>query len=207
MERRKALPPAFRRFARVGGVLDFTVFGDADGGEDQALAAVATAFRKDESFNGPLLRTFGSRRLKERAFFGDWYDCDTGSLIKNGTWRTADGRELQNPRLVKLDRITITSGGGGIPDAGSGGQFAYAFSSPPYSLRARPKEVQALFSDIRDFILPPAETCEILDWTTPQLPQVSRYFAAGMDWWGVFLFTVHAPETRRLTVIAGSTTD
>ena len=92
-------------------------------------------------------------------------------------------------------------------DPGSGGQFAYAFSNPPYGLRARGSEVQALFEEIRDFILPPDERSEILDWTSPRLPEVSAYFSMGIDWWGVFLFTIHVPATGRLTAIAGSTTD
>jgi hypothetical protein len=74
-------------------------------------------------------------------------------------------------------------------------------------LQARPTKVQALFDAIRDFIMPPNLEHEILDWTNPKLPEVSAFFAAGMEWWGVFLFTVHVPEAKLLTVICGSTTD
>ena len=55
--------------------------------------------------------------------------------------------------------------------------------------------------------MPPNLEHEILDWTNPKLPEVSAFFASGMEWWGVFLFTVHVPETGLLTVICGSTTD
>jgi hypothetical protein len=88
-----------------------------------------------------------------------------------------------------------------------GGQFAYAFSEPPYGLQARPSEVQELFCAIRDFILPRGSEHEISDWSSPRLTEASDYFTAGMDWWGVFLFTVYLPTLRRLTAIAGSTTD
>ncbi len=46
-----------------------------------------------------------------------------------------------------------------------------------------------------------------MDWSSPRLPEASRFFAAGMEWWGVFLFTIYVPQIRRLTVIAGSTAD
>jgi steroid 5-alpha reductase family enzyme len=67
--------------------------------------------------------------------------------------------------------------------------------------------VQTLFEEIRDFILPPALECEICDWSSPRLPEVSDYFADGMEWWGIFLFSVYIPALNRLTVVAGSTTD
>jgi hypothetical protein len=64
-----------------------------------------------------------------------------------------------------------------------------------------------VFEKIRDFILPPLEGAEIFDWSSPQLPEVSDYFDPGMEWWGVFLFSIHVPAMTRLTVIAGSTSD
>ena len=205
MQKIKKLPPAFKRFGRMGGVLNFAVFDDADGTDDEILSAVAQASKRE--FDLEKLRSLGSRRIDERAFFGDWYDRETGSLLLRGSYKTADGMELQNPRLKKLDRVKIMSGAAPCPEAGAGGQFAYAFSQPPYPLRARPREVQAVFDDIRDFILPPLQWSEISDWSSPRLPEVSNYFAAGMEWWGVFLFSIHIPSNRRLTIIAGSTTD
>jgi hypothetical protein len=29
----------------------------------------------------------------------------------------------------------------------------------------------------------------------------------GMEWWGIFLFSIHVPAIERLTIVAGSTTD
>ncbi len=201
------LPPAFKRFRKIGGVLDFTIFEDADDEEETALSAVAAAMPPKVSFDVDALRLLGNRHLKERAFFGDWYDVQSSSLLKLGHFRTADGVELENPKFKKLDRVKIKSSASPCPNAGAGGQFAYAFSSPPYALRARPSEVQLLFDEIRNFILPTSEQNKILDWSSPRLPEVSDYFATGMEWWGVFLFTIHIPTLQRLTAIAGSTTD
>lgn len=90
---------------------------------------------------------------------------------------------------------------------GEGGQFAYAFSNPPYKLLARPTEVQDLFDEITRFIVPADQHTTILDWTSTRLPDSSGYFASGMEWWGAFLFTNHRPATGRLTAIAASTSD
>lgn len=207
MKRIEKLPPAFKRYDKMLGVLDFAVFDDATGTEEEILSAIPQTLRHSNSFDGEALRLLGCRRIRERAFFGDWYDLDSGHLLKVGGWRTADGRELENPKLNKLDGVKIMSGAAPCPDAGAGGQFAYAFSCPPYGLKGRPSEVQANFVEIRDFLLPPGQRSEICDWSSPRLPEVSDYFAAGMEWWGVFLFSIYIPQIERLTIVAGSTTD
>lgn len=207
MKRIEKLPPAFNRYDKMLGVLDFAVFDDATGTEEEILSVIPQTLRHSNSFDAEALRLLGCRRIRERAFFGDWYDLDSGHLLKVGGWRTADGRELENPKLKKLDGVKIMSGAAPCPDAGAGGQFAYAFSCPPYGLKGRPSEVQANFDEIRDFLLPPGQRSEICDWSSPQLPEVSDYFAAGMEWWGVFLFSIYIPQIERLTIVAGSTTD
>lgn len=150
--------------------------------------------------------------MKERVFFGDWFDPVDRSLIRLGDWDTLDGQRLHNPKLKNLTgkgygRGEKMSGGGRGIVAGEGGQFAYAFSNPPYPLRARPSEVQELFDDITAFIIPSDQQATILDWTSPRLPEASDYFVSGMEWWGAFLFTVHVPLLARLTAIAASTSD
>jgi hypothetical protein len=207
MQRVHKLPAAFRRFRKVGGAVEFAVFEDAGGTEDEAIAAIGVALSKARTFNAERLRTLGGSLIGERAFLGDWCDPDSGELIQVGFWRTESGEELHDPVLKRLDGIRINAGTSRIPEPGEGGDFAYAFTSPPYSLRARPSEVQQLFDAIRAFILPPGLEHAIRDWSDPRLPEVSRYFDAGADWWGMFLFTIHVPELRRLTVASASTTD
>ena len=89
----------------------------------------------------------------------------------------------------------------------AGGQFAYAFSCPPYRLQAKASAIQSTFDEIREFISPSKTEIHIWHWSNPALPQVSDYFAAGMEWWVVYLFSIHVPARRRLTIIAGSATD
>lgn len=205
MNRIEKLPPAFERFDKMLGVLDFAVFENAGGTEKEVLSAVPQALRYFHRFDAGKLRALGSRRITEKAFFGDWYDPDSGNLLRLGRYKTADGWQLTDPVLSSLDGVKIISGASACPE--TDGQFAYAFSSPPYPLDARPGEVQAVFEEIRDFILPPHRASEILDWSDMRLPEVSDYFDDGAEWWGVFLFSVHIPSMRRLTIIAGSATD
>ena len=179
MERVLVLPPAFGRFKAMGGVLDFAVFRDADGTEEDILAAVPEALY-GYAYDREKLRSLGSRRITERTFFGGCYDYERGSLLMgDASWTTTDG------------------------------QFAYAFLHPPYGLfpKPQPDEVQAVFEEIRNLILPPGQSREIADWSNDRLPEVSDYFEAGMEWWGVYLFSIYVPSLRRLTIIAGSSTD
>jgi hypothetical protein len=201
------LPSAFKRYDKMRGVLDFAVFEDAGGTEEEILSAIPQALRHSRTFDAERLRSLGCRRIRERKFFGDWYEFDGGKLLKIGSYKTANGSELKDPKLKKLDGVKIISGASPCPEAGAGGQFAYAFSRPPYSLKGRPSEVQAIFEEIRDFVLPPTHPADICDWSSPHLPEVSDYFAAGMEWWGVFLFSIHIPAIQQLTIIAGSSTD
>jgi hypothetical protein len=82
------------------------------------------------------------------------------------------------PKLREIDGVRLVNSGWATPERGQRGGFANAFSVPPYGLQAGPLEVQALFDAVLHFILPDRCGRTILDWTS-----------------------------RRLTVVAGSTTD
>lgn len=196
-------PSALRQYHDVGGVLWIWPFDDADGSVDEAVAAIGTVIQGAD-LNA--LRDLGFREIGDAEFYGDWYDADTALLVRRGTWRT-ENATLENPRLRDLDDFRVVSGGVSTPRAGNGGQFAYAFGFPPYPLRAPPSDVQALFDKIRHVILPFGLPHHIRDWASPDLVKVSPIFKQGMEWWGVFLFTIYVPDWRRHTVIVGSTTD
>jgi hypothetical protein len=198
-------PPVFSRLADAGGVLDAFVFKDADSMDgDGALAAILAAM---PHVNGEKLRASSFRKIDAARFLGSWCDPATGALIRRGSTGTKERGNLEDPKLTDLEGLTLEGGGYPIPPIGGGGEFAYAFSWPPYGLRGRPMEIQRLFDEVRDYILPPGRAHLIFDWTDPRLQDASPYFLAGMDWWGVFLFTVHVPDFKRLVVIAASATD
>ena len=207
MQRMHRLPSSFRRFRKIGGVLDFGVFDETEGADADIVEAVGATLRHGRRFDGERLIALGSRAVSKAALLGDWWDPDTGALIRRGDWVTADGCELHDPRLPSLRNVKIVSGSCVIPEPGADGQLAYALSRPPYSLDGKPAEVQELFDAIAAFLLPDEAHHEIRNWNTPALVEVSDYFEAGAEWWGVHLYTIHTPELRRLSVIAGSTTD
>jgi hypothetical protein len=230
------LPPAFEHYVNMHGVLDFAVFDDAQGTAEEQVSAIGSLMSKGD-FNAEALRRLGNRIIDEATFFGDWFNPTNGRLIKCGSWdvspetpymsdwrqrtnvvegskdfpaRDASAKQrwrIENPELLTLEGLKLHGGGAPIPNAGAGGQFAYAFMAPPYSLRGTPNEVQSAFDQIREFILPAGETAVIRDWCSSDLVQVSDYFIPGLEWWGAFLFTIHIPATGRLSAIAGSTSD
>jgi hypothetical protein len=197
------LPKAFVRYQQIGGVLDFAIFHDAEGGDAEAVAAMAQCVPGWRAHKAAAL---APRPIAWSAFLGDWCDAATGALMKLGSYTTSDGRMLLDPALTDLQGLRIVNGGGQIPEIGTGG-FAYAFSSPPYGLQAEPDKVQGLFAAICEHIRPAGLEHRIIDWSSPRLAEVSDYFKAGLEWWGVFLFSIHVPARRQLTVIFGSTTD
>ncbi|AQR74294.1 hypothetical protein [Sphingomonas sp. LM7] len=205
MRRIEKLPPAFSRYRKVGGAFTFAAFDGAREGDVDAIEAIRVLL--DGNLNSGTLRAIGACQITEAEFLGEHCAAESRKMVKRGTWETADGRRLVDPPLATLDGVAIRSGGYGFPDPGAGGQFARAFASPPYSLDARPSEIQSLFDDILDFLLPPGAPHRILDWTSPRLGEVSPWFNAGMEWWGAFLFTIHQPGRGRLIALAASTTD
>lgn len=207
MQRVHRLPSSFRRFRKVGGVLDFGLFDESDGADADVIEAVDQTLRYGCGFDGERLIELGGRPVFKRALLGDWYDPDNKTLLRRGEWTTVDGHKLIDPSLPSLGNAEPLSGAEVLPEPGEGGQLAYAFSRPPYPLNARPSEVQELFDSIIGFLLPRDLHHEILDWSNPMLVEVSDYFDTGSDGWGVHLYTIHTPELRRLSVIAGSATD
>nr|WP_315379662.1 hypothetical protein [uncultured Sphingomonas sp.] len=198
------MPSAFDRYEKMGGVLDFAVFEDSGGAEQEITPAIPQALRHASTFDETRLQALGCRLISHAEFFGEWYDLESGALLRAGSYRTVDGSMIRNPTFPSLDDLNIVSGSTPIPEVGLGGQFAYSFA---WGLDGKPSEIQNLFDEIINFILPMGEQVSIMDWSSPYLPEVSDYFSDGIEWWGVFLFTIYVPGLRQLTIIAGSTTD
>lgn len=207
MYRLTELPPAFKRYDEIGGVIDFAIFEDSDGSEPDIIEGVRTVLPQQCTFDPQALRAIGNRSIWKRELLGDWWAPETRALIKVGDWTTSKGESLHNPQLKMLEGVRIISGAFSPPEPGSGGQFAFAFLCPPYSLEAQPAEVQQIFDELLDFILPRKQASDVRDWSSPRLPQASDYFSAGMEWWGVFLFSLYIFDLRRLTIAMASTTD
>jgi hypothetical protein len=197
------LPSAFARYYEMRGVVEFAVFDDADNDPNTVFEAICTSAPIDDR---EALRAIGFRKIDDATFFGQWYDPASGALLLFGQYTFEGGQTFTNPRLRDLEGLRMMSGGSGLPEPGGGGEFAYAFSHPPYGMSGC-RDVQLAFEKIMHFIMPAGVDHEILDWADPALPKAGAYFQAGMEWWGVFLFSIYVPSYRRLTIAWASTTD
>jgi len=175
------LPAIFARYDEAGGVLQHFLVENAGADEAAARAAIVACVPTMDAAGLAILE---SRRIDRQQFLGRW--C-----------RPPDDE------LVGLD-----SSGMFLPDTPyDGGNYAYAFAFTPYGMKASPADIQSMFSEMMEIILPRNEEATILDWASPKLVDVAPLFRWGAEWWGVFLFTIQFPRLRKLVVIAGSTTD
>ncbi len=82
--------------------------------------------------------------------------------------------------------------------------YAAAFADPPYNMQLDAVNLNQLFLQINDFLFGGlSASLEIFDWSGTW----SKYFEAGADWWGAYMWTVFNQDTRQLVVIGASTTD
>lgn len=198
-------PDLLRDYTALGGVLDFAWFDQVADGPDAQLACIAKALEPHAPVNAEALARLPKRRLTPNQFLGTWYDPAQGELVWVGTVTTASGHLLENPPF-RLLRKEDWQGCSSVTPEGTG-EFAYAFSNPPYSLQGSYQQIAALFLEFRDALLAGGPALEIDDYGSERLVEVSPYFEAGAEWWGTFLWTIHDWRQHRFCVILGSTTD
>lgn len=213
--RRETVPNVVAEFRDAGGEVDYSFFADVPDSASVLEAAFESHFAELQDI-GPVWRpTLNLRALPElprrtiskEQFFGDWCDPQTNELKVLGSGTVEGGARLDDPLLSEFAGRKVQNWAAPVPDLEKGGQYAYAFSQPPYGVRLPGAEKQRLFNAINELIFPEAQRHNIVDWSSPELQRLSNYFEAGLEWWGVFLFTVHVPELERQTVISASTTD
>jgi hypothetical protein len=215
MMKKHQAPKIIDEFNKIGGVVDFSFFSDVDSLENCAEAAFREHFSSASMWSTDFPNTFDAtvigqlprRAIWKKEFLGNSYDADRKMLRLVGGGTLTDGTELENPTFEELFGKKTSNWANGLPDVGSGGNFAYAFSQPPYGLQADYKEKQRIFDAVMTHLFPDQIRIEITDWSSTELTKLSSYFLHGMDWWGVFLFTLYAPSLRQLTVISASTSD
>ena len=204
MRRVAEVPEAVQALYGSGVVLEFVFFADVDDTEAEARTAVGMAVEhvctgwpagSDGTPRGVVhrahLHRLPCRVLTQDTFLGDWMEPGSGTRL-----RGRDYTGLVAPGVFSSIELW------------SGGQFAYAFANPPYSLRVDAGRTQELFDAVCDLVLPTGNTCVIRDWSGEELLALCPdYFEPGTEWWGVFLFTIHLVKERRLTVIMASQTD
>lgn len=134
------------------------------------------------TYNQELMR---GQFISVSEFLGCFFDEKTGKLrfVKNDNDRK------------EIDRLALS---------GSKGGYSYAFSHPPYPLRAFSKVVNDLFSSINRCLFDNFDTeLDIYEWATDW----SNFFDAGNEWWGSFLWTIHNKKQDIVVAIGASASD
>ena len=153
------------------------------------------------------MQSLDERKLTHEAFLGEWCDPRDLMLIKRGSGEVEGLGRVSDIRYDKLGDAPNRSWGVTTPDCDEPGQYAYAFSCPPYGLEGPSAKIQRLFKQSTELLLDRSAPIEIFDWSGGDLTRVHPLFEAGMEWWGAFLFTIFNPGDHSMVVISGSTTD
>ncbi|PLK25753.1 hypothetical protein [Novosphingobium sp. TH158] len=204
-------PSEIWRYEEAGGVIHHSFFFDADGDDESLYAAITWHLARliDHEYGTGWL---DSRKLPalerevidRRTFLGDYYDMEREALIWPGTGLTESGEMVADPLWDATDPLKLKHY---EPDSVWNGNYSYAFAHAIHPLQMPKLEVQILFRQIVAMLLPYSGDEIITDWSSKALGGVCEHFLAGLEYWGVFLFTIHHPSTRRLIVISASTTD
>ena len=213
--RRIPTPKIFCELKKIGVVLKYSFFDSAGPTRSSRLLAIdahlADANEPCEwhlpKENAEALELLAERKLDRSQFLGQWCNPSDLSLIQRGSGHVQGVGEVENLRYDDARIKRIRSWTSSIPDSHDAGEYAFAFSQPPYSLFGGRAKAQRLFRESTGVILPPSEKIYIYDWSGADLSEVDSYFEAGMDWWGIYLFTIFQPSIGRMIVISGSTTD
>ncbi|MEX1028308.1 MAG: hypothetical protein WD049_09960 [Candidatus Paceibacterota bacterium] len=212
------------RFSEAGGVVEFVFLDYEDDASNERMhyAAVLAALKEIQrraddyaertskeqgiptsrffqvNIDSEAAKTLTPRRITWTEFLGPRYDFDRDGLIVRGKGDFLNeffffrDRETRD-NIIPSNRI----------DDGVGTGFAYAFSSPPYSIQLPAGELGELFDKFVQFIVFGSNESLIFEWPTDW----SNYFDAGKEWWGTFLWSISNPGSSRIVVIAASTTD
>jgi hypothetical protein len=222
MIERLPLPPVVDKFEERGA-LRYSFFQTSSGDIAQLREAISRHFQESDdkgpfwrllSFKDEVLDELPRRVIDARTFLGDRYDLDRKTLVLFGNGYL-NGKVRENPTYAELIAEGVRSRtsssanvfGHPTPETGSGGQYAYAFTQSPHGLGLGFADEQALFDEINQLILPPGEEAVITDWSSEKLGELCDYFEDGLEWWGVFLFTIYVPRLGQLVVISASATD
>jgi hypothetical protein len=210
-----ANPSFIDEFKKIGGVIDFSFFAEIESLDASIPEAFASHLSSASMWSTDVpntvdldaIESLPRRSIWKKDFLGDWYDPEAKLMRLVGGGKLTDGTELENPSFDKLYGKKTSNWGSWCPEPGSGGQFGYAFSQPPYGLQADYAEIQRIFDLVIEYLFEKGVHTDVTDWSSPELVKLSSYFSHGLDWWGVFLFTLFSPANGRLTVISASTSD
>lgn len=188
-----------------GGVIFISVCEEAEDTHDCHAATLAAAINsKDVEKVSNKVSNVVPVEIEEEAFHGSHFDYDRQLLRHNGTVNLSRGRSQTNPYYK--DMLSNMGCSSDIPDLWCLGEFAYAFCQPAYGLSMKPFEIHETYSAITSEVTP-RNQCRIFSWQKEEILDADPWLKAGIDWWGVFVFSVYNKNSGQLFGIAASDTD
>lgn len=212
-----------------GGAVEFSVFEDASNTQQSHATVLGDLLEVDPI---ALLKAVTPQIISLAEFHGDWFDPKAQRLIQKGNWnygepkrwfQTSNVTTYTDPYLTDLPKVGFQGGGHSPPDMLDRGQFAYAVTQPPYSMRKMPaqerltkEELEQHYLALVTDIMPDPQSAIIYDWVCQEIVDFDGECSgshsnvslqAGMEWWGIYVMTVFCPFRRYLTAIVASATD
>jgi hypothetical protein len=182
--RRVALPEELRRaleaYAAAGGVVEFIVY-QGEPGDDPHEAAMRAAA------NELGLEWTATPRISGRPTAAEF----VGRIESSAGVFDRPGPFLAARQAAGSFSMNITDG------------LLFAFTDPPYTLRARPDEADGWWDLVSRELFNNYQDVAIARWTDDW----STYFDAGHEWWGAYWWTVHNRAREWMVVVAASATD
>lgn len=192
-------------YCSSGGVISISVCEEAEDTHVCHAAAVTAAINsKDIERVSNKVSNVVPVEINEETFHGSYFDYDRQLLRHNGTINLAGGDTQTNPFYKDIE--SKWGGSSHIPDLWSLGEFAYAFCRPAYGLTMKPFKIHETYLAITSEVTP-RDQCRILSWQKKEILAADPWLKAGVDWWGVFVFSVYNKNTGQLFGIAASDTD
>jgi hypothetical protein len=196
-------------FNIAGCVFEFAVFGVIDPAEDQAILHKEALDRLCEQNNHSAAKTYDKLvatypSAGQKPFVGCEYKTELARPLEVGR---ADVQALCKAKMYSADERFYQA-------------FFQALVDPPYSTRLSKAEQVQMFKKWCDLIgLIEADEPKVFDWVNDpaerhptQLGNADRcawsnYFDDGLEWWGVWCFTIWNPKKQTLAALMASATD
>jgi hypothetical protein len=196
---------AYERHQEMSGVLNIQIFNACEDTLENHRSALASVL--ELSAPKPL-EVLSPKRISQAAFHGDFFDKKTGHLVPGGQLVDDYGNKITKPYLTDIHH---KKGSSYNPPGGQTGSFAFAYLLPPYGLfRHNAKltniEIEQTYLEMCDYMMP-SKNNHILNWVEPKLIEIAPHLEKGMEWWGVYAYTIHNAEKRMVSAIVAAETD
>ncbi|MCW2241599.1 hypothetical protein [Azospirillum canadense] len=171
------LAPALYSYRKLGGALSFSVFDEFDGSDARLREALAYAINE----------ACGGR---------DFINLERIAQLSGREISREDflAFSMSDPLDWRPERVF--------------GRFGLALALSYSQYRPGSPGSEKLFDEMVEAVSPSSRDRHFWDWKTWDLPSISPYFTSDylgrMEWWNVYLLTVHVPAEERLFVIVGS---